>query len=446
MARRGGIVGIGSVDREIARLALPALATLLAEPLYILTDTAIVGHLGTEQLAGLALASTVLVTGYAMFVFLAYGTTAAVSRLLGAGDERAATEDAIGSIWLAVMLSVVVVSIGAFAGHPLLAALGGTGPVLAYGWTYLSISLFGVPALLIGLAGTGYLRGLQNTRTPLVVTVAGVIVNLVIEVILIFGFDYGVGASALASVLAQWGVAVTYVSLIVTGSRSDGVALVPRLGSIHRLMRVGFELFVRTAALRGAILITTMVAAGLGTVALAAHQIVFEIWNFVALVLDSIAIAAQAMIGRLLGSGDIEGAKAATARMMRWSVMAGVLALVVIGATSSVLPQLFSPDENVVAVASTLLIIAAVWQPVNSIAFTLDGILIGAGDTRFLAWSMALAAGVFIPVALVVGALDAGIEWLWFALGVLMVTRVATLGIRYLRGAWARPGLLQATR
>ncbi|MEI2637826.1 MAG: MATE family efflux transporter [Microthrixaceae bacterium] len=282
MTRRGGIVGIGSVDREIARLALPALATLLAEPLYILTDTAIVGHLGTEQLAGLALASTVLVTGYAMFVFLAYGTTAAVSRLLGAGDERAATEDAIGSIWLAVMLSVVVVSIGAFAGHPLLAALGGTGPVLAYGWTYLSISLFGVPALLIGLAGTGYLRGLQNTRTPLVVTVAGVIVNLVIEVILIFGFDYGVGASALASVLAQWGVAVTYVSLIVTGSRSDGVALVPRLGSIRRLIMVGFELFVRTAALRGAILITTMVAAGMGTVALAAHQIVFEIWNFVA--------------------------------------------------------------------------------------------------------------------------------------------------------------------
>ncbi|MEI2637827.1 MAG: MATE family efflux transporter [Microthrixaceae bacterium] len=150
------------------------------------------------------------------------------------------------------------------------------------------------------------------------------------------------------------------------------------------------------------------------------------------------------MIGRLLGSGDIDRARVATRRMLRWGVMTGIMALLVMGATAPVLPGLFSPDERVVAVASTLLIIAAIWQPVNSIAFTLDGILIGAGDTRFLAWSMALASGVFIPVALVVGALNAGIEWLWFALGVLMVTRVVTLGARYLRGSWAQPGLLRA--
>jgi MATE family, multidrug efflux pump len=172
-------------DREIARLAVPAFGALIAEPVYILTDTAIVGHLGTPQLAGLAVASSLLLSLYAVFVFLAYGTTAAVSRLLGAGDEREAAHQAVQSVWLAVMLGVAILAAGSMLAEPLVALMGAEGAVRDEALVYLRISLWGVPAMLAVLAGTGYLRGLQDTRTPLVVAVGTALLNLVVEVVLI---------------------------------------------------------------------------------------------------------------------------------------------------------------------------------------------------------------------------------------------------------------------
>ncbi|MGY6500730.1 MAG: MATE family efflux transporter [Acidimicrobiales bacterium] len=432
--------GPRSLDREIARLALPAFVTLIAEPLYVLADTAVVGHLGTEQLGGLALAATVLLTGHAVFVFLAYGTTAAVARLLGAGEHARAAHQAVQSLWLAAALGLALLGLGLVFGDDLVRLLGGSGEVFANASVYLRISLFGAPALLLVLAGTGYLRGLQDTRTPMVVAIAGAVFNLVLELVLILGLGFGIGASALSSVVAQTATAAVFVVAVWRAASRHGVAARPDLRVIGTLASVGRDLVIRTVALRGSLVVATGVAAGLGVVPLASHQIAFEIWAFLALALDAIAIAGQAMIGRLLGAGDAAGARRAAARMLRWGVVAGVGSGAVVAALSGVLPRVFSPDPDVVALTATLLVAVAILQPVGAVVFVLDGVLIGAGDMRFLAWAMSLAAAVFVPLALLVGANDMSAVWLWVAFGVLMAVRMATLAWRFSTDRWAVVG------
>jgi putative MATE family efflux protein len=424
------------LDREIARLAIPAFGALIAEPLYVLTDTAVVGHLGTPQLAGLAVASSVLLTLYAVFIFLAYGTTAAVSRLLGAGDEREAAHQAVQSMWLALLIGLGVIVIGLGLSGPLVGWMGAEGAVAANALVYLRISLAGVPAMLLVLAGAGYLRGLQDTRTPLLVAIGTAAANLVIEVTLIYGLGKGIGASALATVLAQVGGAAVYVRRVGRAARRHGADLAPHPASLAALARVGGDLLVRTAALRAALVVATAVAARLGSVDVAAHVIAFEIWNFLALGLDAIAIAGQAMVGRALGAGDGPGARDAGRRMIEWGVGLGALIGVLVAVLRTVLPHLFTDDAEVVALATFLLLWVAALQPVNAVAFVLDGVLIGAGDMRFLAEAMIVAAAVFIPAALLVLALDAGIGWLWASLGLLMATRASTLLARFASDRW----------
>jgi putative MATE family efflux protein len=424
------------LDREIARLAVPAFGALIAEPLYVLTDTAVVGHLGTPQLAGLAVASSVLLTLYAVFIFLAYGTTAAVSRLLGAGNEREAAHQAVQSMWLALFIVLALIVVGLALSGPLVDWMGAEGAVRTNALVYLRISLAGVPAMLLVLAGAGYLRGLQDTRTPLAVAAGTAAANLVLEVALIYGLGQGIGASALATVLAQTAGAAVYVRRVGWAARRFGTDLAPHPASLVALARVGRDLLVRTAALRAALVVATAVAARLGPVDVAAHQIAFEIWNVLALGLDAIAIAGQAMVGRALGAGDGAAARDAGRRMIEWGVALGVLVGVLVALLRTVLPHLFTDDAEVLALAGFLLLWVAALQPVNAVAFVLDGVLIGAGDMRFLAWAMIFAAAVFIPAALLVLALDAGIGWLWASLGLLMVTRSSTLLARFASGRW----------
>ena len=423
-------------DREIARLAIPAFGALVAEPLYVLTDTAIVGHLGTPQLGGLAVASTILLTLHSAFIFLAYGTTAAVSRLLGAGDHREAAHQAVQSLWLAGLIGVALVAVGLVASDVLVGAMGASEAVKQNALIYLRISLFGVPALLLVMAGTGYLRGLQDTRTPLVIAVGTGALNLVLEVVLVYGFDQGIGASALTTVAAQWVATAIYLRRIGRAGAIQGVDFGPHPASLRRLGAVGRDLLVRTIALRASLLVATAVATRMGTVEVAAHQIAFELWSFLAMALDAVAIAGQALVGRALGAGDGRAARGAGRRMIEWGVAFGVVVGLAVLALRTALPHLFSDDPEVLALATFVLLWLAVVQPVNAVAFVLDGILIGAGDMRFLAWAMAGAAAVFIPAALAVSAIGAGIGWLWAALGLLMVTRVVTLGARFAGDRW----------
>jgi len=428
------------LDREILRLALPALGALAAEPLYVLADTAVVARMGTPQLGGLAIASTLLLTGSALFVFLAYGTTASVARLLGAGQDRAAAHEGVQGLWLAALLGTAVAALAAVTAPALVEVMGAAGEVRGHALLYLRVSLIGLPALLVTFAGTGYLRGLQDTRTPLVVTVVAVAANLALELVLVYGLDQGIGASAASTVVAQGGAAAVYVARVTRDVRARRVGLAPDPAALRRLARVGWDLFVRTAALRLSLTLGTAVAARSGTAALGAHQIAFELWSFLALLLDAVAIAGQALVGRLLGAGDADGARAAGRRMLRWGLVAGAAAGAVIAALRGVLPRLFTDDAAVVAVCATLLVVVATLQPVNALVFVLDGVLIGAGDLRFLARAMVLAAAVFVPAALAVLILDLGVVWLWGAIGLLMAARLAALAVRFAGPAWQVTG------
>jgi putative MATE family efflux protein len=339
-------------------------------------------------------------------------------------------------MWLALVIGMGVTAVGLVLSGPLVGWMGAEGAVRTNALVYLRISLLGVPAMLLVLAGAGYLRGLQDTRTPLLIAIGTAAANLVIEVALIYGLDQGIGASALATVLAQVGGAAVYIRRVGHAARRQGADLAPHPASLAALAGVGRDLLVRTAALRAALVVATAVAARLGSVDVAAHQIAFEIWSFLALGLDAIAIAGQAMVGRALGAGDGPGARDAGRRMIEWGVALGAVVGVLVAALRTVLPHLFTDDVEVLALASFLLVWVAALQPLNAVAFVLDGVLIGAGDMRFLAWAMIVAAAVFIPAALAVLALDAGIGWLWASLGLLMATRASTLLARFASGRW----------
>jgi putative MATE family efflux protein len=423
-------------DREIYRLALPALGSLVAEPLYILVDTAVVGHLGTAQLGGLAVASSALLTVYALFTFLAYGTTGAVARRIGAGDERGAAHHGIQGLWLAAFASAPLAAAAAIWAGPFVRLLGADGEIATNAAIYLRFSAPGIPALLLTLAGTGYLRGRQDTRTPLLVAVGTNVLNVILECWFIFGLDLGIGASAVATVIAQWAGALVFLRVVLRAVRGHDVALLPDRRAISGLSRAGRDLVIRTVALRGALMLAVVAATRIGDDDVAAFQVVFQIWNLLTFILDAIAIAGQAMVAKALGAGDRDAARSMATRMIDWSLVWGVLLGASLVVLRPVLPDVFSDDPAVVVLIGFLLWHVAVQQPINAVVFALDGILIGAGDFRFLAWAMVGALASFAASAAGVLTLDLGVGWLMAVLTLFGLARLVPLYLRFRQGGW----------
>lgn len=435
-------------DREILRLAVPAFLALVAEPLFLLSDAAIVGHLGTSELAGLGVAAVVLQTAIGLCVFLAYGTTASVARQLGAGDRAGALAQGIDGIWLAVIIGGLTTVLGVALTDPLVAAFGVTDDVADHATTYLRIAFLGAIPLLVMLAATGVLRGLQDTRTPLVVAVVGNAVNIALNLLLVYGAGpvpgLGIAGSALGSVLAQVVSAGMLLAVIVRGTRAEGTPLRPHGAGIRSAAHAGVALVIRTLTLRAALLVTTYAATLTHTthangsdgvsgeaVALATHQLAMTIWTFLAFALDAIAIAAQAIIGRSLGAGDIAETRAVTRRMIQWGVVSGIVTGVGLAAASPWLGPLFTGDERVHDLLVPVLLVAAAGQPIAGVVFVLDGVLIGAGDGRNLAWVGIVVLLVYAPLGLLAAAGIGSLVWLWVAFsavfmgvrGVLLIHR-----------------------
>jgi putative MATE family efflux protein len=425
-------------DGEILRLALPALGALAAEPLYLLADTAMVGHLGTDQLAALAIAATVLAGTFTLFNFLTYGTTAQVARFHGAGDEVSAGRLAAQALWLSAGIGAVLTLLLTTFAVPLVDLMGGDGRVGALAVDYLRIGALGLPFALIALAGQGYLRGVSDLRTPLVIVVVANAANVVLNVVFIYGLDWGLNGSAAATVVAQAGMGAAFIRALLSAPADSRR---PSLSRIRPLARIGREIFVRTTALYASFIVAGAVLARIGAASLAAHQIAFQLFVFLALVLDAIAIAGQVIVGRTLGAGDAGAAHAAARRMIEWAIVAGAafgLAMLVL---IDVVPRAFTSDEDVVERAQQIWVLFALMQPANGAVFALDGILIGAGDTRFLMYSMLVASVcVFIPIALLSLALDFGIVGVWVGLVALIAVRLATCGWRFSSRRWALVG------
>jgi putative MATE family efflux protein len=424
-------------DGPILRLALPALGALAAEPLYILVDTAIVGHLGRSQLAALGAAATAL-SVLATFNFLQYGTTAQVARASGAGEDRIARRLGAQALWLSLGVGTVLAAAIALLAPEIVALVGVEGGTADYAATYLRIVAIGVPSFFLALGGQGFLRGVAELRAPLVVIVLGNLLNLALEVLFVYGFGWGIEGSAWGTAAAQTCMGAGFVWLIVR--RVGRADLAPALGLARRLLSVGKFIFARTTALIGAFLLAGAVVARFGDAELGAYQISFQLWLFLALVLDAIAIAGQIIVGQELGAARPGRAFAASARMITLSVALGAVFAVALLLLGDILPRMFTSDAAVLEQCALLWPIFAAMQPLNGAVFALDGILIGASDGPYIAGSMVLA---FVACAAALAAAvagDWGVRGVWAALAVLVAVRAATMGSRFARRRWLVTG------
>ncbi len=427
-------------DREIIALAVPAFGALVAEPLFVMVDSAVVGHLGTPQLAGLGIAAALLMTAVSIFVFLAYATTAAVARRVGAGDLPAAIRQGMDGIWLALLLGAAVVALTVPTAPWLVDVFGASDTAAPYAITYLRISILGIPAMLVVLAATGVLRGLQDTRTPLYVAIGGFTVNAALNVTLVYGAGLGIAGSAWGTVIAQVGMAAAYLVVVIRGARRHGASLRPDAAGIRASAQAGVPLLIRTLSLRAVLMIATAVAARLGDVDIAAHQIILSLWSLTAFALDAIAIAGQAIIGRYLGANDEKGAREACRRMVEWGLGCGIVLGILIVLARPLFIPLFTSDPSVKDTLLPALLVVAVSQPIAGVVFVLDGVLMGAGDGRYLAWAMLVTLAVFAPVALLVPSLGGGLTALWWAMTLMMAVRLITLWLRTRSGRWIVTG------
>ncbi|MCK2142372.1 MULTISPECIES: MATE family efflux transporter [unclassified Streptomyces] len=427
-------------DHEIVALAVPAFGALVAEPLFVMADSAIIGHLGTAQLAGLAVASALLTTAVSIFVFLAYATTGAVARRVGAGELSAAIRQGMDGIWLALILGAAVIAVVVPTAPALIDLFGASETAAPYAVTYLRISSFGIPAMLVVLAATGVLRGLQNTRTPLYVAIGGFVANAILNVVLVYGAGLGIAGSAWGTVIAQCGMAAVYLVVVVRGARKHGASLRPDAAGIRASAQAGAPLLVRTLSLRAVLMIATAVAARLGDTEIAAHQIILSLWSLLAFAMDAIAIAGQAIIGRYLGAGDSAGAKAVCRRMVEWGIGSGIVLGVLVIVSRPLFIPLFTSDGAVKDAALPALVVVALCQPLSGIVYVLDGVLMGAGDGPYLAWAMLLTLAIFTPFALLIPSWGGGLTAVWGAMTLMMATRAVTLGLRTRSGRWLVTG------
>jgi putative MATE family efflux protein len=424
-------------DGEIFRLAVPALGALAAEPLYVLVDTAIVGHLGRSQLAALGAAATVL-SVLGMFNFLQYATTAQVARATGAREDVVARQLGAQAFWLSLAIGVALAAALAALAPQVVSLVGVEGRTADYAETYLRIVALGVPSFFLALSGQGFLRGRAELTAPLVVIVLGNVLNVALEVLFVYGLGWGIEGSAWGTAIAQSCMGVGFVWLIVSRAGRRHMAPVGRLA--RRLLSVGKFIFIRTFALISAFVLAGAVVARFGDAELGAYQISFQLFLFLALALDAIAIAGQILVGRELGAGRPERAYDASVRMISLSVVTGASFAVGLLALSGVLPQLVSSDPAVLAECAALWPIFALLQPVSGAVFALDGILIGASDGPYIAASMVVAFAVCAACLGLAAAGDWGVRGVWGALAALILVRAATMGARFARRRWLVTG------
>jgi len=424
------------IDRAIARLALPAFGALVAQPLFLLIDAAIVGTLGTEALAGLGAASTIFGAVVGLCIFLSYAATAAVARLFGAGDRAGALSQGVDGMVLGVVLGVVLGAVTFVAAEPLIRALGTSDDVTPYAVTYLRIIALAYPAVLGVLAGVGVLRGLQDTKTTLYVTLVQVLTNLILCVLFVLVLEWGIGGSAIATGIAEVIGLVLYAAVILRLAHRERARLHPSGVGVVRSARDGVPLLVRSLALRGVLVLASAVAARLGDPELAAYHVTVTLFFMLALALDAVAIAGQALIGKTLGEGAVGQSRAMTARMVMWSIWLGVGLGALLLVARPWLPEWFSDDPQVIAIMSGALLVLAVLQPMSGVLFAIDGVLIGAGDTVWLAWAQVVVFAAFLPAAWLVLQFNLGVTGLWWALGWFLLLRTALVVWRVRGSAW----------
>jgi putative MATE family efflux protein len=429
---------LDALDRRILVIAVPALGSLLVEPIYVLTDTAVVGRLGTVPLGGLALASTVLNTLVWVFNFLSYGTTVRVAVRRGRGDLAGGAADALQALWLALGIGLAVALGIALGARGLIGLIGDDPAVIDQGVTYLQISAVGVPFQFVVIASIGYLYGLPDTTRPFIVLAMSTATNLIVELVLVFGLDWGIAGSAWGTVIAQFLSAAVMLAIVVPRLRADGLhglRVIPPV--MWAVLKVGAHLVQRTAFLLAALAVATAAASRVGTAELAGHQIAAQLFLFLAIGVDMFKVSGQSLVGHALGAGRPEEARDVVAHLYGWAWRAGLVLTAVTLALSPVLPRLFSGDGDVRAAATIALVVLGVMQLPAALTFVLDGVLMGANDFRDLRWQTTLAFAAALPVLVAVMARPSlGILTVWLALLLWVSVRALKNHTRVQGEAW----------
>lgn len=418
-------------------MAIPALGTLAVEPLYRLADTAIIGRLGTIPLAGLALAATVLGTLTFLCFFLTTGTTARVAFLSGRGSDRAAAEVIPQVLWVAGGLGLLLTAIVVGLARPLANFVGGEPEVIDQAVTYMRISGLAIPWILVAFVGNGWHRGRSDTRTPLTIVVVANVINVVLDLFLVYGLDLGLAGSAIGTLVAQTVAGAWFLTLLVKAVIHHEAGVRPHRVELTRVLRVARQMGLRSAGLLATLAVATAVASRISAASLAAHQIAFEVFLFLALSVDALAVAAQALVGTSLGRSGVDEARAVGRRIIRMGTIVGALLTVIVLLTSQVIPRLFTADAAVIDRAGVALVGLAIMQIPAAVAFVLDGVLEGASDFGFLQWALLGAMVAFAPFAVaVIQRPQLGLAGLWAGLFVWVSTRAVLLGIRFRGEAW----------
>jgi putative MATE family efflux protein len=425
--------------RRIAGLAFPALGVLAAEPIYLLLDTAVVGRLGALPLAGLAVGGLILSLVGSQLTFLSYGTTSRSARSFGAGDRAGAVGEGVQATWLALAVGVlIVVVVQALAPFLLTAIAGSRGGIAETALPWLRVAILAVPAILISMAGNGWLRGVQDTVRPLRYVLVGVGISAVLCPLLVFGWlglpRLGLTGSAVANLVGQWIAAALFGYALL----SERVSLRLRPDVLRAQLTMGRDLVLRSLAFQVCFLSAGAVAARFGAAAVAAHQVVLQLWNFLALVLDSLAIAAQSLVGAALGAGEPAHAKTVARRVTVYSAAAATVLAAVFALGSGVLPAAFTADHAVRDQIGIPWWFMVAQLPIAGIVFALDGVLLGAGDAKFMRNATLISGLVgFLPLIWLSLAFGWGLAGIWSGLSTFLVLRLVFVGWRALSGRWA---------
>ncbi len=424
----------GSTLRRITALALPALVVLAAEPLYVLVDTAVVGHLGPVPLAALTIGGTLMTIAAWRGNGLAYGTTSRAARRFGADDRAAAVAEGVQASWLALTVGVALTIIAMLAAGPVTALMAGGKPEVATAAaSWLRIAALGIPGLLLATAGNGWLRGVQDFRRPLRYVLGANLLSAVLCPILVYPVGWGLEGSAVANVTAQTLAGALFVRALIR----ERVPLAPQAAVIRRQLAVGRDLLIRGGAMHLCFLSAAAVAARFGVATLGAHQIALQLWFFCALALDAVAIAAQALVGAALGGGREAEARALALRITGYGLAGGALFALVIGLGSGFLPGLFTNDPQVRAEAMVAWPWFVALLPVAGVVYALDGVLIGAGDMRYLRNLTLIATlGAFLPAIWLAYALQLGLAGIWSGLTLFIAVRLFAQLDRLRTGRW----------
>ncbi len=421
--------------RAVLALAAPALPVLAAEPLYLLVDTAVVGRLGAVPLAGLAVAGVLFAQVTSQLNFLSYGTTSRAARRHGAGRRADAVDEGVQATWLALAVGLVVLAVGQLVAAPVAGALGNGGEIAAGAVSWLRVALFGAPLVLVTLAGNGWMRGVQDTRRPLLFVLGANAVSAAGCVVLVPAM--GLVGSAVANVIGQSVGALLFLGALLR----ERVPLRPHGAVLRDQLALGRDLLARSLAFQACFLSAAAVATRFGAATAAAHQIVLQLWSFMALVLDAVAIAAQSLVGAALGAGGAGPARALARQVTRYGLALGIGFGALFAALIGVLPPVFTPDPAVLAVVPVAWWFFAALQPVAGVVFALDGVLLGAGDAAFLRTSTLAAAVLgFLPLIWASLAFGWGLAGIWSGLTAFMLIRLVAVGLRSRSDRWAITG------